>query len=265
MNFTTTTTTSTNSRPKAKAGRARWAPTLGASALLAALPAAQALTIDDFRDGNATLEVPAMPLPASGSLQVDTAAGVPGGWRTLSLSPAAGSPALAFISVERGSLSAFRLDTQSLYVGFGYGQVAPMNLDLSGQGALRLDVAWAGASTTTGWDSRALQVTVYATTSTGTGLNPDGSAASAVLTGAAPLDLPFASFTTNSATGVPVNWADVDGLLFVVSERNPGASAAGFGLNAISAVPEPAAWLLWSAALALAAGRRLHRGMATPA
>lgn len=253
------------SQSKAQRGWACWAPALSACTLLAAPPAAQALIIDDFRDGNATLEVPAMPLPASGSLQVDTAASVPGGLRTLSLSPAVGSSALAFISVASGSLSAYRLPTQSLYVSFGYGQAAPMNLDLSDQSALRLDVGWGGAFTSTGWDGQALEVTVYATTSTGVGLNPDGSAANAVLRGAALVDLPFASFTTNSATGAPVNWADVDGLLFVVSERNLGASAAGFGLNAISAVPEPAAWLLWSAALVLAAARRLHRGMRTPA
>jgi hypothetical protein len=253
------------SHSKKQARWSRWAPLLSAGALLAALPTAQALSIDDFHDGNATLEVPAMPLPASGSLQVDTAASVPGGTRTLSLNPTAGSSALAWISVASASLTAFRLDTQSLYVGFGYGQTAPMNLDLSGQSALRLDVGWAGASTRTGWDSHAFEVTVYATTSTGVGLNPDGSAANAVLTGGALVDLPFASFSTNSATGAPVNWADVDGLLFVVSELRPGASSAGFGLNAISAVPEPAAWLLWSAALVLAAARKLHRGMPAPA
>lgn len=258
-------TTTPYGHSKAQARWTRWAPTLSACTLLAALPAAQALTIDDFRDGGATLEVPAMPLTASGSLQADTAASVPGGWRRLSLSPNSGSSALAFISVASGSLTAYRLDTQSLYLGFGYGQSVPMDLDLSGKSALQLDVAWAGVSTSTGWDDRALEVTVYATTSTGVGLNPDGSAAHAVLAGGARVDLPFASFTTNSATGVAVNWADVDGLLFVVSELKPGASAAGFGLNAISVVPEPAAWLLWSAALVLAAGRKLHRGMSTPA
>ncbi len=246
---------------RAHAAPAPWGRALSACALLAALlsvqtPAiAQALTIDDFSDGNATLEVPAMPLPASGSLQIATAASVPGGWRTLALTPTAGSSALAFMLVDNGSLTAYRLAPQSLYVSFGYGQSAPMNLDLSGQNALRLDLGWAGASTSTGWDGRALDVTVYATTSIGAGLNPDGSAARAVLTEGAPVDIAFASFATNSATGTPVNWADVDGLLFVVSERNPGASGAGFGLNAISAVPEPAtAWLGCAALIAFALG-----------
>jgi hypothetical protein len=240
-------------------------PSWSACFLLAALPAAQALTIDDFHDGNTTLEVPVMPLPPSGSLQADTAASVAGGWRTLTLSPAPGSSTLAFISVTGGSLTAYRVQAQNLYVGFGYGQTAPMNLDLSGQSALRVDVSWAGASTTTGWDGRALELTVYATTSTGAGLNPDGSAAHAALLDASRLDLPFASFSTNSSTGAPVNWADVDGLLFVVSELNPGASAAGFGLSGISAVPEPATGLLWGAALGLAAAGRWRAGRRTPA
>ena len=38
------------------------------------------------------------------------------------------------------------METQTLLVSFGYGQLAPMNLDLSGKGALLLDVNWGGAS-----------------------------------------------------------------------------------------------------------------------
>jgi hypothetical protein len=252
-------TTPAHCSSKARACRNHLARTLSACALLGALPAAQAITIDNFRDGNALLEVPTMPVPPSGSLQVDTAASVPGGWRTLSLSPNPGSSALAFIQVDRGVLQAFRLETQSLYLGVGYGQSVPMNLDLSSQSALRLDAFWGGASIPGGWDRNALEVTVYATTSTGAGLNPNGSAAQAVLVGASLVDIPFSSFVTNSATGAPVDWADVDGLLFVVNERNPGANSAGFGLMAISAVPEPAAWWLWGTALVIAAARKARR------
>ncbi len=208
-----------------------------------ALPA-QALVIDDFHDGPSTLEVPLMTPDAGGWLQSTTAASVPGGERSLGLKAVAGSTALTWIaSTTARHLDAFRLDTQRLYVSWGYGQNAPMNLDLSGQTALRLDLGWGGVQPLAGpWDASGLVVTVYATTSTGAGLNPNGSALSTVLH-FGQLDLPLASFSTNSSTGLPVNWADVDGLLFVVSEAGvPANMAAGFGLNSVSAVPEPASW-----------------------
>jgi hypothetical protein len=228
------------------------AKTILALLLLGALVLpAQALLIDDFHDGFSTVEVPLMTPDADGSLRSSTAASVPGGMRSLGLQPLAGSSALSFIAVEdRGRrLDAMRLGTQQLYVSWGYGQGAPMNLDLSGQAALRLELEWFGAQTLAGpWDARALSLTVYATTSNGVGLNPNGSALSAVLspTTGAWLDLPLASFSTNASTGLPVNWADVYSLLFVVSETGVPAGLAGFGVHAVStvAVPEPASAVL---------------------
>lgn len=214
-------------------------------ALLLAAGPATALTIDDFHDGASLLEAPTMPAAPDGWLRSDTAASVPGGWRSLALQPVPGATSLAFIEASAGNLQAYRLPGQALYVSFGYGQTTPMNLDLGGQSALRIDVSWAGATMPGGaWNGQALELTVYATTSNGAGLNPDGSAAHAVLRDGAQLDLPFASFTTNASTGVGVDWADVDGLLFVVSESVVGATAGGFGITSVSAVPEPGAALL---------------------
>ncbi|MEQ1660571.1 MAG: PEP-CTERM sorting domain-containing protein, partial [Hylemonella sp.] len=240
--------------------------TLAAACLLAAAGPALADTLDDFVDGRVTLEVPVMPVPADGWLRADTAASVPGGLRSLALQPQAGAGGVAFITVDTLGLQAYRTQTQALYVSFGYGLLAPMNLDLSGQSALRLDVIWGGASIAGGaWDRDGLTVTVYANTSNGAGLDPNGSATQAVLRGASLVDLPLASFATNASTGMPVNWSDVDSLLFVVSENVLGATAAGFGLGSlstVSAVPEPATWalvVLGAAALALRrrrAGRR---------
>jgi hypothetical protein len=219
----------------------------------AALPAA-AQTLDHFSDGFSLLEVPLMTPGTDGWLRSDTAASVPGGSRSLALRTAPGSLALDWISVDaRSGLQAYRVDTQALLVSFGYGQGAPMNLDLSGQRALALDVAWGGAQMPGGaWDANGLTLTVYANTSNGPGQNPDGSAFSQVMRGASVVTLPLAAFSLNSTTGRPVNWADVDSLLFVVSEGVVGASAAGFGIQSLSAVPvpEPASWAMCALGLA---------------
>jgi hypothetical protein len=50
---------------------------------LLAPSASQALTLDDFDTGSATLEVPATPVPPSGALDLLTSAMVPGGHRSL--------------------------------------------------------------------------------------------------------------------------------------------------------------------------------------
>lgn len=238
--------------------------TLAAACLLAAAGPALADTLDDFVDGRVTLEVPVMPVPADGWLRADTAASVPGGLRSLAMQPQAGAGGVAFITVDTLGLQAYRTQTQALYVSFGYGLLAPMNLDLSGQSALRLDVIWGGASIAGGaWDRDGLTVTVYANTSNGAGLDPNGSATQAVLRGASLVDLPLASFATNASTGMPVSWSDVDSLLFVVSENLIGATAAGFGLGSVStvsAVPEPATWALGALGAAALALRRRRAG-----
>ena len=242
---------------------------LSAGLGLAAAGPAEAVTLDGFSDGLGTIEIPAMPLSADGWLRSDTAASVPGGWRSLALQPQTGSTALAFIGVNAAGLQAYRVANQQLYVSFGYGQTTPMNLDLSGQSALRLDVVWGGASMPGGgWDANGLTLTVYATTSNGAGINPDGSAVQAVLRPGGFLDLPFTSFATNASTGVGVNWGDVDSLLFVVNEAVTGADAAGFGirsLSTVSAVPEPASWALGAIGLAALALRRRRTALAAAA
>jgi len=251
-------TTSPMSPKRGAIGTTRLA--LAAALGLAAISPAGAVMLDDFNDGEALLEFPTLPVPPGGWLRADTAASVPGGFRSLALQPLAGSTTLVFIGLDRLGLEAYRTPTQALYTGFGYGQNAPMNLDLGGQLALRLDVVWAGATTAAGpWDNTALALTVYATTSNGAGFNPNGSAAHAVLLGGRVLDLPLASFSTNSSTGLGVDWRDVDSLLFVVNEAVLGATSAGFGiasLSTVSAVPEPATWALLALGVPAIAWRR---------
>ena len=248
---------------------AAWRGTLFAGLGLAAASPARAGTLDNFSDGRFTLETPTMTVAADGWLRSDTAASVPGGWRSLALQPQAGSTALAFIGLDALGLEAYRVRNQQLYVSFGYGQTTPMNLDLSGQSASRLDVVWGGAMTAAGpWDNTALSLTVYATTSNGAGLNPNGSAFQTVLRGGTLLDLPLAGFATNSSTGLAVDWADVDSLLFVVNEAVVGAQAAGFGirsLSTVSAVPEPSSWALGAVGLAALALRRRRAAAAAAA
>lgn len=221
-----------------------------------ALPAA-AQVLDSFRDGASLLEVPLMTPGADGWLRSDTAASVPGGSRSLALRNTPDSTALAWIQARASDgLQAYRLPTQTLLVSVGYGQLAPMNLDLGGQGALALDMRWGGVQPPAGpWNADGLTVTVYANTSNGPGLDPDGSSMSAVLRGVSVVELPFAAFTMNASTGRPVNWADVDSLLFVVTENAVGSSAAGFGLRSLSAVPEPGTWALAALGLAVLASR----------
>ena len=237
---------------------------LAGMALAIAAPA-MAITIDDFRSGPGVLEFPNTPVGADGWLRSDTAAAVPGGSRSLALQPLAGSTALVFIGPDRLGLEAYRVENQQLYTSFGYGQSAPMDLDLGSESALRLDLAWGGAYLGGGtWDADALTVTVYATTSNGAGLNPNGSAARAVLRGASVLDIPFSSFATNASTGVGVNWRDVDGLLFVVNEAVVGAQATGFGLRSlttVSAVPEPSTAVMAGLGLAALCAWRRRRAV----
>jgi hypothetical protein len=153
--------------------------------------------------------------------------------------------ALVFMSVQGGDLQAYASASQPLAMSFGYGSSAPMNLDLSSLDFLRLHMIWAGAQTPMGYDPKALELTIYATTSNGLGLNPDGSALHTLLIDGGELDIPLSSFSTNSVTGMGVDWADVDGLLFVVSEvtrprRQPAAGrlrpARLPGIRAVSVV-----------------------------
>jgi hypothetical protein len=213
-----------------------------AAALLAAAPA-KAVLIDDFHDGASAIGVP-ISAPPVGSSTIDsfTAASAPGGMRALSVAYPAGSAGTSLLVAGGGLLQA----TTSAGVGMSastiYGQSAPLNLDLSGQNAFRFDMRWAGSyvTPTAQFEDDSISVTIYATTSVGVGLNPNGSAVSATVKGGSLVDVPFASFFTNSSNNVAVDWADVDGLLFVFTAGPSNtASFSSFGLASISAVPEP--------------------------
>ena len=226
----------------------------------------QALTLDDFESGASELAVPGVPMAPNGAVDLLTPALVPGGTRSLGFIADPQSTGLVFMSVARGDLQAYAERSQPLSMSFGYGSSAPMNLDLSALDFLRLDMIWAAAQVGAGFDTNALEMTIYATTSNGIGLNPDGSAMHTRLKGGVVMDIPFTSFGINAVTGVGVNWADVDGLLFVVSEVKPMARGfAGFGIRSIEVlanpVPEPATWALVGAGLlGMAWPRRAARG-----
>jgi hypothetical protein len=213
------------------------------AALLAAAPAKAAVLIDDFRDGFSAIGVPLSAPPAAsnyiGSL---TTASVPGGTRELSVAYPVGSTGTSVLIAGGGLLQATTSTGVNLAASTIYGQLAPLNLDLSGQNAFRLDLRWAGSYVpqTAQFEDDSIILTVYANTSAGLGLNPNGSAFSTRVKGGTVVDLPFASFFTNSVNNVPVNWADVDalGFAFTAGPSNT-ASFSSFGLASISAVPEP--------------------------
>ncbi len=220
--------------------------------LAAGAARAQALLIDDFSAGFTTWSWPATPLPASGVFDARVAAGVPGGTRYVAMQPAPASEPDPYGHLITGpglGAHVYRRGIPSLTVTLGYGLDAPLDLDLSGQDALRFDVNFASTiEHGTGYfGDDPLSVTVYATTSRGTGLNPDGSAAEFTLAPRGVSELPFSRFFVNASTGVGVNWADVDSLLFVINDSQRSAWAATWELASISAVPEPAGWALWGA------------------
>jgi PEP-CTERM motif len=103
--------------------------------------------------------------------------------------------------------------------------------------------------------STPMSLVVYASTQTTAGGNPDASAVSITVPALfrQGLDIPLSSFSINSATGRPVNWADVDGLSFFVSSGGDKPAAGdGFWVTSLSAlpVPEPASALMLAAGLA---------------
>jgi hypothetical protein len=81
-----------------------------------------------------------------------------------------------------------------------------------------------------------IQLTVYAVTEAGGGFIAGGSAININITaGAAPktVKIPFSQFYTNHGSNTPVNWSNVDRLLFVFN--NSGLAAQSFSLEYIRA------------------------------
>ncbi len=225
---------------------------LAAVLLLAAATQAQAqsILIDDFVGAFGSNRVyydNFGPTPTS-QLESTVAAAVPGGSRRLQLTadPQVQGSSGVTLSGD-GALWGFsyRPGEQRLNFNLSYGTQAPMNLDLSGTAALHFDVYY----------STPVSLVVYASTQTTPGDNPDASAVSITVPALFQqgLDIPLSAFSTNSSTGLPVNWADVDGLSFFVSSHgDKPAPGDGFWVTSLSTVPvpEPASALLLAAGLA---------------
>jgi hypothetical protein len=232
---------------------------LAAAALaLIAATSASAQTLDSFdgaTSGNSVF-FEAGP-PAQGRLQNLTAASVPGGTRRLQMTPdyqATGGGSAGLNGF--GDLTAFGGGgTYRLAFNFAYGTEAPMNLDLSGGTSLRLDV----------YVGTPLTLVVYASTQTAPGANPDASAVTLALPSLfrQSYDIPLSAFVTNSSTGQPVSWADVDGLAFFVAGAGPitdvGDAFWVERLSAVSApVPEPVPAALLALGLVVVLWGRQH-------
>ncbi len=230
--------------------------TLAATALALTAPA-QALVIDDFADPFNTNYV----VYAGGAAGVSipsslAAAAVPGGYRSMTIAGDTSAGGTTFAAINGGGeLWAFSTGAQRLNFTLSYGTVSAMNLDLSGSAFLRLQM----------YTSTPTKLSVYATTETTPGANPDGSALSLDLPALfkQDVDIPLGAFALNSSTGRAVNWSDVDGLAFFfsASEAGPGPSDAVWaqGLSALP-VPEPQqSWLLLAGLFALALRRKAWR------
>jgi hypothetical protein len=228
-------------------------PLAAAALALAAVLPSQALTIDSF-DGSYTTNLVYFGSgpPVQSVLQRTEAASVPGGSRRTELVADVMATGTSSASLNgEGDLWAFATGAQRLNFNFSYGNLNPMNLDLSGMGAFRLDM----------YINTPMKLLVYATTETAPGANPDGSAFSVDMPELfrQSFDIPLASFTTNSGTGRAVNWADVDGLAFFLSANGPvGAAGDAFWTSNLVAlpVPEPSSALLMAVGLALLIGIR---------
>jgi hypothetical protein len=195
---------------------------------------AQALTIDNFSTGS------------TGNLFYDGA---------LSAAPASGflgSTTLAAVTASGPSaLIATASPGEQLFVSVVYAGLGNMSLDLSGQNAFRFDVPWLGNNL--GTSASPVSLTIYANTIPVPGTNGTGSAINTALTAAGTFDVAFSSFFINSASGVPVNWADVDQLGFAFSGLGPQGleTLAGFRINSISTVPETDIYTMLATGLAL--------------
>jgi MYXO-CTERM domain-containing protein len=231
-----------------------------APALLVTLSAsAQALMIDSFGDPYSASNSVVRWFPTQNdNIATATApAAVPGGTRTMAL-PLFGGTGYQIATTNwsnNGRLEVLGDGLPGVYLNLSYGLNSPMNLDLSGQAALQLDFLWIQAN--------ALKLTVYATTAGTPGGNPDGSAGSWDLpNGSGPVLLPLSDFSLNSATGLPVNWGDVDSLVFAFSSPFiANGNLQSFGLESISAtpVPEPVPAMLMALGLAAVALTRRRR------
>ncbi len=197
-----------------------------------AFSSAHALTIDDFESGSALLTTPIAPAP--GYVVGYTPAAVAGGGRDLSLWPAAGTTGFVSYWTGGGVMGMVMQSNLSWAASVGYGARKPMNLDLSAYNAIRLKI---------GNLSEPAKLTVYANTEVAPGANADGSGINLDLpmtTGNVPVyvDIPFASFFTNSPNNRPVRWSDVDALAFAFSGgyNNGNGAARYFTVESISAV-----------------------------
>lgn len=218
---------------------------------------AQSLTLDDFDGGFGSQRVYYdFATPDTAVLESTVAAAVPGGTRRLQLTPDTLAPGSSGAAISgSGDLWSYAyVGSQRLAFNLAYGTQAPMNLDLTGMAALHVDVFY----------STPVSLVIYASTQTTPGGNPDASAVAIAVPALfrQGLDIPLSSFSLNSGTGAPVNWADVDGLAFFVAAQGPMPSAGdAFWVERLGAVPvpEPASALLLAAGLVVlrVAHRRL--------
>ncbi len=223
-----------------------------AAALVCCTAGAQAASIlDTFSDGAMLVQSDAPPYVEA----YTASAQAPGGGRYIAAAVVQPGK-FAFSAVQAGAYFTLVDAAMPLYTNLSYGVANGFGQDLSinlvGQSAFQLDFLYVSAP---------MSLYVGVITARGAGALSSLAEYSVSITPslAQTVTVPFSALVNNPASPGAVDWADIDGITFIMS--GPGAS--GFALDTFSTtpVPEPETVSLMLAGLALVGCLARRRGV----